>query len=191
MFPSWISIPILNVDQQSRSENESIWLQIHSSAKWYFFQSYNFCLYTSSSVAEPPLFWVAIWPTQAQTKLDPGSSMRLSLLFSVAHPEWFIPSQNPAHHADADQVYLEKKKKLYNLIKKKILSTICHHLFHTIQSYSTNSQEFTVLFICSFTFCWIWIQNNNSGSRQKFWIHVDPDPQHCFYWIIFTFINCF
>ena len=39
--------------------------------------------------------------------------------------------------------------------------------------------EFTVLFICAFFFCWIRIRNYNSGSRQKFWIHADPDPQHC------------
>ena len=42
-------------------------------------------------------------------------------------------------------------------------------------STTTNSPEFTVLFICSFTFCRI--RNYNSGSRQKFQTH--PDPQHC------------
>ena len=45
-------------------------------------------------------------------------------------------------------------------------------------SNSTNSPEFTVLVTCSFTFCWIRIRNYNSGSRQKFRVHADPDPQH-------------
>ena len=42
-------------------------------------------------------------------------------------------------------------------------------------------REITILFICSFIFCWIRILNNNSGSRQKFRIHADPDPQHWFF----------
>ena len=33
---------------------------------------------------------------------------------------------------------------------------------------------------CSFIFCCIRIRNNNSGSRQKFPIHADPDSQHWF-----------
>ena len=80
------------------------------------------------------------------------------------------------------------KKNTFNSIKKKNLSTICHFLqYFILQSYSTHSPEFTglnwenkFLFILSFLFCWI--RNNNSesrsGSRQKFRIHADPDPQH-------------
>ena len=34
-------------------------------------------------------------------------------------------------------------------------------LYFILQFYSTSSPEFTVLYICSFTFCWI---------------HADPDP---------------
>ena len=37
-------------------------------------------------------------------------------------------------------------------------------------------REITFLLTCSFIFSWIRIRNNNSGSRQKFWIHADPDP---------------
>ena len=80
------------------------------------------------------------------------------------------------------------EKNTFNSIKKKNLSTICHFLqYFILQSYSTHSPEFTglnwenkFLFILSFLFCWI--RNNNSesrsGSRQKFRIHADPDPQH-------------
>ena len=38
--------------------------------------------------------------------------------------------------------------------------------------------KITFLLICSFIFSWIGIRNNNFGSRQKFRIHDDPDPQH-------------
>ena len=36
------------------------------------------------------------------------------------------------------------------------------------------------LFICSFIYCWIRNNNSGSGSRQKFQIHADPEPQYCF-----------
>ena len=51
-------------------------------------------------------------------------------------------------------------------------------LYSILLSNSTNRPEFTVLFTCSFTFCWIriWIYKSRSGSRQKFLIYVDPDP---------------
>ena len=35
------------------------------------------------------------------------------------------------------------------------------------------------LFICSLIFGWIRIRTNNSGSKKKFWIHADLDPQYC------------
>ena len=71
----------------------------------------------------------------------------------------------------------------------KLLPTI---FYFVLQSYSTHSPEFTgdrlkmrneiviYLFICNLIFCWIRIRNNNfgSGSRQKFRIHADPNPQH-------------
>ena len=64
--------------------------------------------------------------------------------------------------------------------KKKYL---CHFPFHT--SHCTHSTEFTglkldkiFLFICSFIFCWIRIQHNNSGSRKKFRVQPDSDPQN-------------
>ena len=66
--------------------------------------------------------------------------------------------------------YIQSKRRIYHLL------TILYFLLH---SYSTNSLEFTALFICSFTFCWIWIRNYNSGSRQKFRIHPDPHLQLC------------
>ena len=90
------------------------------------------------------------------------------------------------------------KKNTFNSIKKKNLSTICHFLqYFILQSYSTHSPEFTglnwenkFLFILSFLFCWI--RNNNSesrsGSRQKFRIHADPDPQH---WNFGNFLSLF
>ena len=59
------------------------------------------------------------------------------------------------------------------LKKNRNLLTICHLLLHTTV---LQCREITFLFICSFIFCWI--QNNNSGSRQKFRIHKDPDPIH-------------
>ena len=54
--------------------------------------------------------------------------------------------------------------------------------YFILQSYSTHSPEFTGLkfkirnkiwIICSFLFSWIWIRNNNSGSRKKF--RIQPD----------------
>ena len=66
--------------------------------------------------------------------------------------------------------------------------TVSAILYFTIQSYSTPIPEFTclkleikLLLICSFFFCWIriWNKNFGSGSRQKFRIQPDPDPQHC------------
>ena len=48
-----------------------------------------------------------------------------------------------------------------------LMATICHSLFNaTVQ----NSQFY--LYALSFF--------AGSGSGQKFWIHADPDPQHCF-----------
>ena len=83
------------------------------------------------------------------------------------------------------------KQTTLNSIIKKNLSTICHFLchflFHTSVLQYTKPRirrEIRILItgICSFMFCWIQIRNNNSGSgsRQKFRIHADPDPQHCF-----------
>ena len=37
-----------------------------------------------------------------------------------------------------------------------------------------------LFFTCSFIFCWIRNNNSWSGSRQKFRIYADSDPQHCF-----------
>ena len=53
-------------------------------------------------------------------------------------------------------------------------------IYFKLQFFITNIPDLKVLFICYFTFCWIRIRNNNSGSgsRQKFLIHADPDPQH-------------
>ena len=48
-------------------------------------------------------------------------------------------------------------------------------------SKSKIQREITFLFICSFIFSWIRIQNNNSRSMQKFQIHANPDPQLWFY----------
>ena len=82
-----------------------------------------------------------------------------------------------------------------NSIKKKNLKQLFAILYSILLSNRTNSPEFTVLSIFSFTFCWILIRNYNSGSgsesRQKFWIHADPDPDPL-HWIlvwIFTITN--
>ena len=90
-------------------------------------------------------------------------------------------------HADPDPtrviwVYLEivNTSRLNSIIKKN-LSTICHFIFHTTVLQYTKSRirrENTFLLVCTFIFNWIRIRNNNSGSRQKFRIHADPDPQH-------------
>ena len=49
-----------------------------------------------------------------------------------------------------------------------------------LQYYRIHILEFTGLkVICSFIFGWIRNNNSGSGSRQKFRIHADPDPQHC------------
>ena len=115
---------------------------------------------------------------------------------SVADPEWFILDPDPALnftssgsrqkfriHADQaptynNLVYFEIiQKHPLNSIKKKNLN----YLPFSIQYYCPIVQtvQNSVLFICSFTFCWIQIRNYNSGSRQKFRIHPDPDWQHC------------
>ena len=129
---------------------------------------------------------------------------------SVVDPEWFIPDPDPALiilssrfgsrqkfriHADPDPRYIyylstgifgnyEKHLK-FNQKEESInylpfsISYYCTVLQYT---QSRIHREITVLFIFSFIFCWIRIWNNNSGSgsRQKFWIHADPDPQHWF-----------
>ena len=72
-----------------------------------------------------------------------------------------------------------KKKLKFNHKEESINSLPL--LFHST-SYSTHSRihrEIKFVFIYSLIFCWIRIRNNNSGSRQKFRIHADPDPQHC------------
>ena len=48
----------------------------------------------------------------------------------------------------------------------------------SISYYSTTVQKVqnSVLFICSYTFCWIRNYNSGSGSRLKFRIHADLDP---------------
>ena len=86
-------------------------------------------------------------------------------------------------------------KNTLNLIIKNWIYQLSAIFCFTIQPFNTHSPEFTGLnseikfFNCSLIFCWIRIQNNNSGSgsgsTEKFWIHVDPDTQHCFNQTIF------
>ena len=66
-------------------------------------------------------------------------------------------------------------------VRIKEMSRIVFNFFLTLHIYSG---EITSLLICSFIFCWIWIQYNNSGSGPgkssgfvQFWIRADP--QHC------------
>ena len=78
-------------------------------------------------------------------------------------------------------------KNSFNSIKKKNLPTICYFLFNTTGlQYSTHSPEFTVLkweikclIVCSFIFAW---SGYGSGSRLKFRIHADLDPQNL--WVL-------
>ena len=69
-------------------------------------------------------------------------------------------------------------KKPLNSTKRRIyqLSAIFYFQQYT-GTQSRIHKEITVLFICSFIFSWIWNNNSRSGSKQKFRIHADPDPQ--------------
>ena len=62
-------------------------------------------------------------------------------------------------------------------VRIKEMSRIVFNFFLTLHIYSG---EITSLLICSFIFCWIWIQNNNSGSRKKIRIHnIVSNPGSC------------
>ena len=74
-----------------------------------------------------------------------------------------------------------------NSIKKNNLPTngSCHFLFHTsvLQNLSSESSclnlmNKTKIYLLFYSW-WFRIRNHNSGSRKKFRIQPDPDPQHC------------
>ena len=83
------------------------------------------------------------------------------------------------------------KKHLKFSQKEESINYLPFSTYFILQSNSTHSLEFTDLkleikfwFTCFFIVCWIRIRNNiNSGSREKFRIHADPDsdsdPQNC------------
>ena len=85
---------------------------------------------------------------------------------------------------------IKKHLKFYQKEESTVPTTVSAILYFIIQTDSTHSPEFIglklddfiFLFICSFIFCWIRI--NNSGSRIKFQIHADPNPQHCFFFLL-------
>ena len=114
-------------------------------------------------------------------------------LFRIRIQLWIfrVPDPDPGKSSGSNPCYLSIfgncKQNHLKFNHKKNLSTICHFLFHTTVLQHTKSgiqREITFSFICFFIFCWIRIRNNNfeSGSRQKFRIHADtdPDPQHWF-----------
>ena len=69
-------------------------------------------------------------------------------------------------------IYKELKNlKFIQYIKKESNIYLPFSISYYSTYFSTKSPEFTVLFICSFAFFWIQIQNYNSGSRN-----IIPDP---------------
>ena len=65
----------------------------------------------------------------------------------------------------------------------KKCNIVCHSLFHsTVLQYKQS--RIHRYHLCSFTFCWIRNYNSGFGSRQKFGIHADPDPQHWKYFSV-------
>ena len=103
-------------------------------------------------------------------------------LFRIQIQLWiWVPEPNKT----VSTVYLEIIKNTLNLIKKiNLTTTVFAILYLMLQSYSTNSPEFRVFFIRSFTLSLIRNWNNNSGSRQKIRLHADSDPQHCYFGIL-------
>ena len=107
------------------------------------------------------------WHQKVKKVINIGAERLVLFCFklfgSVVDPELFIP--DPA----------------LNFPSSGSRKTICHLLYYTTVLQYTKSRiyrEITFLFIWSIIFCRI--RNNNSWSRQKFRIHADPDPQHCF-----------
>ena len=103
---------------------------------------------------------------------------------SVVESEWFIDlfriqlrlfrDPDPIHFIEA---LLEIIKKItLKSIKKENLPTICHFLFHTIQSYSLESSGLKLI---NKILIYLLFQSWGSGPRKKFQIRLDPDPLHC------------
>ena len=121
-------------------------------------------------------------PTMICSVVDPDPALNFPRSGSRSRQKFRV-------HADPDpthviQVYLENvNKTTLNSIIKKNLSTIFHFLFHTstVLHKVQNSKRNNIFSYLLFIFCWIRIRNNNSGSRQKFLINADPDPQHCLF----------
>ena len=104
-------------------------------------------------------------PTENKTiNIDPSTFKRTSVKNSVADTEWFIP--DPALNFESSGSNLGYLS-IYGIITKTPKIQLKRRIY----------QLSAIFCICSFFVCWI--RNINFGSRQKFRIHVDPDPQHC------------
>ena len=106
--------------------------------------------------------WIQLWIFQVPDP-DPGKSSG-STCGSGSNPCYLSIFGNGKNH-------LKFKHKEESIIYLPFL-------FHTTILQNTKSRihtEITFLFICSFIFCWVRIQNSNygSGSRQKFRIHAN------------------
>ena len=92
-------------------------------------------------------------------------------LCSVVDPEWFIPDPDPALNFPSSG---SRHKFRIHQLKRRIYQLSASPTVHTVQ----NSQRNNIFIYLFFIFSWIRLRNYNSGSRQKFRIHVDPDPQY-------------